>query len=676
MVKNLFEMKSYLRLTLISFLLIIACEKNDDPQIAETENITKEKITGFVQKGPFISGTSILMNELDSELVQTGKIFTSSISNDTGLFELNNIELGSSFVEFTSSGFYFNEVSGQLSSSQLTLTSLSDIKDKTSINVNVLTHLEKKRVETLIKEGKSFSESKKQSRNELLSAFSMSLNNDSSFEDFDISENTEAGSVLLGISIILQGNRNVGQLTELLSKIQNDFSNNGVIDDENTINTLLVSTSNLSFEQIRQNIKARFTELNITSPVPDFENQLLKFLSSKNYPLAISIEGEGTVETNPLNENYSYGTVVELTPVPSDGWVFESWGGDLNGNEAPKQITMNGEKNITAIFRQPKFTLADNGITCVCENVNPGDKGFIDGVEFEAVDNDLLRKRRDEGVNMTKLCTSLVTDMSRLFQSRTPFNQPIGNWDVSNVTDMSFMFSTSPLFNQDIKEWNVGRVTDMRLMFYDSRFNQIIENWDVGNVTNMGGMFERSPFNRKIENWNVSKVENMGSMFSQSSFNQSIGGWDVSKVDNMGYMFAGSPFNQPIGDWDVSKVKSMQAIFAESSFNQPIGNWDVSRVEKMGSMFSPSPFNQPIEGWDVSNVVEMGGMFNNSAFNQPLGGWDVSNCVRMSNMFSFSPFNQNISNWCVTLIETEPLDFSLYSPLSTENLPVWGTCPE
>ncbi len=863
-------MKKYFLPLLITLVILGSCETEeqipDQPQV-----IKKEKITGFVQKGPFVSGTNILMNELNPELVQTGKIFTATIINDMGLFELNNIELNSRFVEFTASGFYFNEVSGEISNSPLALTTLSDIDDKNTINVNVLTHLEKRRVETLLKEGKSFAEAKTQSRDELLSVFSMSINNNASFEEFDISKNTEEGSVLLGISVLLQGNRSVGQLTELLSRIQNDFSDNGKLDDENILNFLRTSSIELDFEAIRGNIEKRFQELNNNSPVPDFESQIRKFLNSKNliitidgdgtvkqraiinpsgreypngtiveltpvpddgwefeswggdlsgnqspqiitideeknvtvkfkrkdYLLNITIEGEGNVEerivTDPNGRSYPFQTVVELTPIAKEGWVFESWGGDLSGNDMPQTITVDKERNVTVIFRNPIFRLSENGVTCICENVKVGDKGFINGIEYEAVDNELLRKRRDEKADMNKLCTSLVTDMGFLFSgtfnqpignwdvsnvttmdhmfAESSFNQPIGNWDVSNVKNMRRMFDGTP-FNQPIGNWNVGNVTDMETMFQGTRFNQAIGDWDVSKVTKMARMFSSTPFNQPIGNWdvgmvtdmafmfagstfnqpignwdvskvttmremftgtqfnqnigdwNVENVVNMSFMFNNSQFNQPIGNWNVGKVTDMSHMFADTPFNQPIGDWNVGSLINMFRMFGETPFNQPIGNWDVSNVTNMRNLFAHSQFNQPIGDWDVGNVTIMHGMFRGTQFNQPIGKWDVSNVFDMSemfqgtpfnhsivdwnvgsvttmegtffgtqfnqpignwnvsnvsnmrNLFRDTPFNQNISNWCVKNINTEPQDFSTGSPLTSENKPKWGTCPD
>jgi len=647
-------MRQSLIIPIILFLFLASCE-TEDQNPDKKQIIKKEKISGFVQKGPFVSGTTVTMNELNPQLVQTGKVFTSTIINDLGLFEVNNIELSSSFVEFTSSGFYFNEVSGEISNSPITLTSFSDIGDKNTINVNVLTHLEKRRVEVLLKEGKSFTETKNQSRNELLSIFSMSSNNSASFEQFDISKNTEEGAILLAVSIILQGNRSVGQLTELLSKIQNDFGNNGKLDDENIINTLRTSSMDSDLKEIRKNIENRFKDLNSSSPIPDFEKQLFKFLSFRDYPLNIILEGEGSVEqkiiSNISGREYPYGTVVELTPKPKDGWKFESWGGDLSGNEIPKNITLYKERNVKAKFVQnPIFRIDSNNITCVCENVTPGDKGLINGVEFEAVDNDLLRKRLSEGADLTKVCTSLVTNLTGLFGSAPAFNQEIGNWDVSNVTNMEVMFISSS-FNKSISNWNVGNVENMKYMFFDSKFNQ------------------------PIGNWNVSKVASMEGMFQTSQFNQPIGEWNVSNVKNMFRMFHNSAFNQPIGNWDVGNVTNMSRMFWATQFNQPIGQWNVSNVNNMAKMFNASLFNQPIASWDVSNVTDMEGMFWVSSFNQEIGNWKVDKVLNMDHMFWDSPFNKNISKWCVTKITSEPQDFSKNSPLTPENKPVWGTCP-
>jgi surface protein len=50
---------------------------------------------------------------------------------------------------------------------------------------------------------------------------------------------------------------------------------------------------------------------------------------------------------------------------------------------------------------------------------------------------------------------------------QSSFNQPIGNWDVSNVTNMDGMFWRNSAFNQPISNWDVGNVTDMGFMFQE-----------------------------------------------------------------------------------------------------------------------------------------------------------------------------------------------------------------
>ena len=42
------------------------------------------------------------------------------------------------------------------------------------------------------------------------------------------------------------------------------------------------------------------------------------------------------------------------------------------------------------------------------------------------------------------------------------FNQPIGNWNVSNVKTMKEMFEGANDFNHDISNWDVSKVTNIK----------------------------------------------------------------------------------------------------------------------------------------------------------------------------------------------------------------------
>ena len=181
---------------------------------------------------------------------------------------------------------------------------------------------------------------------------------------------------------------------------------------------------------------------------------------------------------------------------------------------------------------------SNNNTLKATESAKPGDSQNIGGIVYTVVDKVTLEFMIKAGGDVTKVVTSLITDMSNLFGGSENFNQNISTWDVSNVTNMSYMFGGAKKFNQNISNWDVSSVTNMMSMFGDAEsFNQSLNEWDTSSVTNMSSMFVNAfSFNFFLGHWDVSNVTNMNSMFDfATSFNQELEEyWDVNKVTDCG----------------------------------------------------------------------------------------------------------------------------------------------
>lgn len=272
-------------------VICISCKKdyNNEPKL-----IVKDKITGYIQKGPFVNGTSISISELTTTIEQTGKNYNTQIENDFGLFNINNIKLISNFIELSSSGYYFNENSGNISNSPLTLYCISDITNVNNINLNILTHLERQRARYLfINSNLSLNISKDSAQSEIIKSFGFKYQNMKSSENLDITVNEESNAVLIAISIIIQGSNNVGELTELLSKISLDLKEDGIIDSKNTLDILREFALKLKMKDIRNNLENRYKILGIPCNIPNFEKYVNDFLSfTAQKPIAITLDPE------------------------------------------------------------------------------------------------------------------------------------------------------------------------------------------------------------------------------------------------------------------------------------------------------------------------------------------------------------------------------------------------
>ena len=269
-------------------VLFTACKKNDDGQPQnELPQVKKELFSGYAQKGPFVNGSSITVVELNDNLEQTGKTYSTTITDNSGSFELNNMELVSRYVELKADGFYFNEVAGKISVASITLYALADIEDVNSVNVNVLTHLEKPRVEYLVKQGRmDFAAAKQQAQQEVLAIFGFEPQ-EISFEALDLTIDAK----LLAISCILQGTLSTGDMMELMADINTDMKQDGTLDNTalgEKLRKNAISIS-LSAATIRNNLTKKYAELDAKVTIPDFESYIELFVNSGLYPLAGTI---------------------------------------------------------------------------------------------------------------------------------------------------------------------------------------------------------------------------------------------------------------------------------------------------------------------------------------------------------------------------------------------------
>jgi hypothetical protein len=276
-------------LVIVLLILTVVFPGCENPSESKTNLIIKDHFNGYVQKGPFINGSSISIYELEENLSQTGKVYNTQIIDNSGSFTLNDITLISNYANIRADGFYFNEILGEQSTSQITLYVLSDVSDKNILNVNILTYLEQARVKYLVSNGSSFNDAKNQAELEILSIFSIENEVTNTFENLDIAVHGDDNAILLAISLILQGFHTEGELTEFISNISNDIRADGILNNTTLGSELINHTVYLDTITIRNNLENRYSDLGIQFEIPHFEKYINNFITNTSFEITKSI---------------------------------------------------------------------------------------------------------------------------------------------------------------------------------------------------------------------------------------------------------------------------------------------------------------------------------------------------------------------------------------------------
>jgi len=258
-------MKKFITLLSIAalFVGIVSC---DDEKVLEGEDNFKPTdytVKGKVEKGPFVSGSTINMQPMDAKLVPTGSTFSSAITDNAGNFAFNTATLETPYAQLTANGYFFNEITGQLSNGTLSLRAIADLSEQSTVNVNILTHLKYARIMDLVeKENMTYKDANKQAQRELLTQFGLQRFADTDASNYSITTGTPEAGALIAISSLLLLNRSEAQITEYLAKLSLEFGENGSFGDE-TKNTIKNDRNNIwaKLRGIENNIRKRYEDL-------------------------------------------------------------------------------------------------------------------------------------------------------------------------------------------------------------------------------------------------------------------------------------------------------------------------------------------------------------------------------------------------------------------------------
>ena len=234
--------------------------------------ITDKTISGVSQKGPFVNGSSVTVQELDGEtLAQTGGSFEGKIKNDMGEFSVKVKKLESQYALLKATGFYRNEVTGEKSKSQVTLYALTNLSNRSEVNVNLLTHLAYERTLYLATEEElSVTEAKKQAETEVLKSFGIE-GDFAAAEDLNIFGESDQNAALLAISILMQGDLSEADFSERLANYAADIETDGIWNDSKTATKIADWANEQSLGSGLTKIREKITKWELSADVPMFE---------------------------------------------------------------------------------------------------------------------------------------------------------------------------------------------------------------------------------------------------------------------------------------------------------------------------------------------------------------------------------------------------------------------
>jgi hypothetical protein len=239
------------------------------------------RLEGAVAKGPFVVGSLVVVALIDAEGNPTGAAFMTHTINDLGEFEL---ELRiPQFASLEGTGFYYNELTGELSDSAITLQAFYEAEagGLQEAYVNIITHLAYGRVRTLLLAGADFETAIRQAERALRRDLGVGPAGfdpgGAGIEMNVLGGDTDANAYLLAVSSVLaqaaalragEARSIDSALQELINALMGDLEDDGEITAEHQAE-LRAAEAALDPVAVMDLLGARLLELGSDAEIPD-----------------------------------------------------------------------------------------------------------------------------------------------------------------------------------------------------------------------------------------------------------------------------------------------------------------------------------------------------------------------------------------------------------------------
>ena len=310
------------------------------------------EVAGVSQKGPFVTGSAVTVQELDGiTLKQTGKSFKGSIKSDKGDFAIKDINLQSQYAILEASGYYRDEISGKKSSGMVTLRALTDLSNRKTVNINLLTHLEYERVMYLVNKKKmSIADAKAQAEEEVLASFAIDGDFGES-EDLNIFESGDGNAALLAVSVLMLGDADVAGLTERMGEFSISLAEGGSWDDADTKTAIADWACDVDLKGSLSKVRKNVEDWKYADTVPAFEKYVTNFWWN-NYGLGAC---------NDKRENETKRNVNKLSKLYNEYFVCEKGRWIIPGDDAKSSSSVESPNSSSSSENPPSSSSVDSG---------------------------------------------------------------------------------------------------------------------------------------------------------------------------------------------------------------------------------------------------------------------------------------------------------------------------